>query len=313
MTRPCNKAAAGAPLSSTTNWTIAIESYIQKAKGFAATNHAMVEAVVSGYGPDKKTADAGAGARTVMNISSAHVPSFCTAARNMDPSPYKNGYDLGHYRIGAKPGDLKTRELVDDALPLDAKETKDQVYFGAVELNGSGIRFYGDICLVLKCDATDSATAVLDRNSYDLVRSPLREEIDEAGGPPGAARKNKAAELFGRWEDHLGAMSALKVLKRLGDRERRYTTGQISEALREDEDYMEVLRIGSFGPDSLQEARVSATESAHDALVGDRLTTRPTPRMESLMWRFRRHTAESALRAEDVTLNVVTTAGRTKD
>jgi len=31
------------------------------------------------------------GARMVVNMSSAHVPSFCLASRKGDPKPYKNG------------------------------------------------------------------------------------------------------------------------------------------------------------------------------------------------------------------------------
>lgn len=108
-------------------------------------------------------------------------------------------------------------------------------------------------------------------------------------------------------------MVALKALQVLGLRTRRYTTGQISEIVRDDEDYMEVLKIGSFGADKLQEARFSAGEAAHDALTGDRLRARPAPRLESLMWRNRRRRAEEALRRRGIRVRVVTTSGRTRD
>jgi hypothetical protein len=109
-------------------------------------------------------------------------------------------------------------------------------------------------------------------------------------------------------------MAAITVLQKLSMRDRRYTTGQIAEAVRDDEDYLEVLRIGSFGPDDLQEARVSAADAGHDALTGDRLLSAgPPPRMESIIWRERRAKAERELRRVGVELRVVTTPGRTRD
>ena len=37
----------------------------------------------------------------------------------------------------------------------------DNIYFGAVEINGAGIRFYGDVCLVLKEGAVTQETTIL--------------------------------------------------------------------------------------------------------------------------------------------------------
>jgi hypothetical protein len=127
------------------------------------------------------------------------------------------------------------------------------------------------------------------------------------------ARKDEALKLRGIWDRDLGTMTGLKTLQALGLRARRYTTGQISEAVRDDEDYMEVLKIDSFGTDRLQEARISAAEAAHDALTGDRLRSRCAPRMEALIWRERRRRAEEELRRNRVRVRVVTTSGRTKD
>src|SRR6185436_9841771 len=65
------------------------------------------------------------------------------------------------------------------------------------------------------------------------------------------ARKAEALKLCGAWHDDLGTMVALKAVQVLGVRRRRYTTGQISEIVRDDEDYMEVLKVGTFGTDQL--------------------------------------------------------------
>lgn len=285
-------------------------------ENFARANASAIEGAVAGRGPDDVIADPEEGARMVVNISSVHVPAFCDARRNGDERAYKNGYDLGKYRIGDSPSEekLKSREIVDRALPLNGIDSPADVYFGAVELNGAGIRFYGDVCLVLKRDELADNTVVLDRNSYDLIRAPLRDIVDKKPDcERAAARKNEAAKLAGYWKSDVGAIAAIKTLQVLGPRPRRYTTGQIAEAVRDDEDYMEVLKIGSFGTAELQEARLSAAEAAHDALISDRLRTRPAPRMEALMWRNRRRRAEEELRRAGVRVLVVTTSGRTKD
>src|SRR5262245_55850157 len=54
-------------------------------------------------------------------------------------------------------GDLspRTRELVDLSLPV---RNYKNIYFAAAELNGSGVRFYGDYCLVLKPRKADLET-----------------------------------------------------------------------------------------------------------------------------------------------------------
>jgi hypothetical protein len=311
-------------MSAATDWKAQLAKFIKIAAAadpelekFAKANVAAIESAVAGRGPDASTAEPQAGARMVVNIAAVHVPAFCEASRRKEPKPYKNGYDLGNYRIGdPPPGEsLKSREIVDRALPLQNKQRADNVYFGAVELNGAGIRFYGDVCLVLDRDALPGdTTVILDRNSYDLIRAPIREAI--SGKSPelqDQARKDEALKLRGIWDRDLGTMTGLKTLQALGLRARRYTTGQISEAVRDDEDYMEVLKIDSFGTDRLQEARISAAEAAHDALTGDRLRSRCAPRMEALIWRERRRRAEEELRRNRVRVRVVTTSGRTKD
>jgi hypothetical protein len=283
---------------------------------FAKANVDAVNDAVAGRGPDNGNPDATMRARMVVNIASTHVPAFCEASRRNQQTPYKNGYDLKKYRVGDGPPTdaLKTRELVDRALPIDGQSPAN-VYFGAVELNGTGVRFYGDVCFVLAPATLPADTVLLDRNSYDLMRSPIREIVDKHRGADQRekARKDEAQKLSGRWGADLGTMAAVKALGILGMRRRRYTTGQISQAIREDEDFMEVLKIGSFGVAQLQEARLSGSDAAHDALVGDRLQSRPAPRLESLLWRERRRRAEQELRSLGVRVRVITNSGRTKD
>jgi hypothetical protein len=163
---------------------------------FAQANADSVVDTIKGCGPDSSTIDPDFGARMVCNISSVHIPAFVTASLAGEKA-YKNGYDLAKYRIGgsASDGSLKTRDIVDQALTHLVGVSGDKIYFGAVELNGAGVRFYGDICLVLKRDAVLSTTTILDRNSYDLVRSPLRQRI-ESGNPAMWDKKSRGGGVF---------------------------------------------------------------------------------------------------------------------
>jgi hypothetical protein len=275
---------------------------------YAHANRDSVRRAILGRDPFGTWTHPTSGARMVVNLSSAHIPAFCNAVKRNDLRPYKNCYDLA--RLGGRRVS-KDRRLVDQALPV-SDMTK--VYFGAVELNGAGIRLYGDMCLVLKNDATDDATCVLDRNSFELLRSPVADEF--AGRSPAdavTARQRKLQFWSGLWTKDLGFIAAMKVLRSVGARDRRWTVGQISQAVREDEDYIEVLRMESFGPADLQEARLSSADAAHDALVGNRLLRGPIPRLESLIWRSRRIRAERALRVAGVVVRIVTAAGRTRD
>ena len=197
-------------MKETTNWGLVLEQLIQNPEqqpaldGYTRANADAAKAAAAGRGPDASEPDPNAGTRMVVNLSSVHVPAFCEASRKKEPKPYKNAYDLRKYCIGdrpAKPNEkLTTREIVDAALPLDDGAKAKNVYFGAVELNGPGIRFYGDMCLVLRRDALEPETVVLDRNSYDLVRAPIRDIIEQkAPSQQPQARKTEAMKLRGVW------------------------------------------------------------------------------------------------------------------
>jgi hypothetical protein len=187
------------------------------------------------------------------------------------------------------------------------------VYFGAVELSGCGMRFYGDICLVLHPSAVMDDTVVLERNSYDVIRAPVVGQIHSYPTSVRDAERKRHLRLWsGRWGHDLGAIASIKVLGALGLQGRRWTTGQIAAAILDDEDYIEVLKVGAFTKVDVQEARLGAAEAAHDGLVGSRLFMRPAPRLEALIWRNRRSRAEMILRAAGIGMKVVTTLGRAR-
>jgi hypothetical protein len=309
---------AGRARSPAQKWTHRLASVIRRIGlgdplrlAYARANADAVSSAVKGLGPDTKQPE-GNGVHAVANIPSVHVPAFVKASREGDTKPYKNGYDLGSYRIGTPPPEQKRsrRERIDAALPIAPSEPS-EVYFCAVELNGAGIRFYGDIALVLDGAAIPVETVVLDRNSYDVERAPLSDVVDRSGHPD-RARRELLHESSGIWGKSLADILSIKVLERLVPGTRRLTTGMISEGVLADEDYVEVLRIGSFGADQLMEARIAVGEAALDSLAADRVRRGPVPSYETLLWMHRRRRAERALRSVGVVTKVVTTAGRVR-
>lgn len=247
------------------------------------------------------TAKGAAGAVCVVNIASEHVPGFCTNGSNA----YLNAYDL--VRLGVNPKAVSpTRARVDQALTSLVNIPASDIYFVAAELNGTGIRFYGDICLVLRHDDDLAKLFILETNSYDLVRAPksLITTTD-------SDLLKEAKDMSGQWAGDLSAIATIKIYAHRQS-QRRLTTGQISDGLLEDEDYIEGLRIGSFSVGDIKEARLSAAGVAQDSRIDERTRSGPIPDAASLKWRHQRRQAERALVQYGVPVQVVSTTSRTR-
>jgi hypothetical protein len=297
-------------------WKDEVDKYLktylgdQSKMAMAEANRDMVVRVLGGMGPDKPDIDSSAGAHAVFNIAAVHVPSFCRPRGN--EKPYKNTYDLAaEARLGDTPakGPSALRTLVDELIEHCTQLSSDNLYFAAVEVNGSGIRFYGDVCLVLKSASVDANTTVLNSNSYDLIRPPST----PAGADPDVlGLQNQLSEMIGKWSNDLGNMGVLKAFDALPHTNRRLTTGTVSGAILDDEDYLEVLKVGTFSARDLQESRVSASDTAAEMQIGERTRLGPCPSMGELQWRKQRLAANRALNAEGVAMRVVTTNGRVR-
>jgi hypothetical protein len=273
----------------------------EETRAYLAANRQAVLGAVNGVGPDAQKAVPETGVHAVANMPSVYVPSFVAASRKDPSSAYKNAYDL--CKVGEQ------RERVDASLPLQPGQDASDIYFCAVDLNGTGVRFYGDVSFVLKTVPED--TVVLDRNSYDLDRSPIRERIPQDANAK-AARDIEATKLAGKWAPDLQHMIVIKVLLAAHRGARRLTTGAISEAILNDEDYIEVLHQGSFGLPSLLEARMLAADAASDSQTAERMRRGPAPSLDAQIWRRRRRFAERALSEAGLRTVVVTTPGRVK-
>ncbi len=287
-------------------------------KSFDKANVDSVIATISGKGPEGGKAE-GAGAHVVVNISSAHISSFCKEG-------YKNAYEIfseqstyslrltdpstGTQRIGGEPPKpiSQTRKEVDRILQEATHIEPEHTYFCAVEVSGYGVRFYGDMCLVLKHSEVDADTVILDRNSYDLMRSPWKEEI--AGDIE--KRKEKVDSIKGYIEADLPAMAAYKVMERVGEYSRRLTTGEIAGNICVDEDYIEVLHQKKIGIESIAEVRMSEGDVVAEAHTLIRLRSGIAPDLGAWTFMQNRHRAIEVLDKHDVRVRVITASGRIK-
>ncbi len=282
-------------------------------RAFLTANGGSVARALTGVPVDGGERRPGVGGCVVVNVASAHVPTMTRPG-----ATYKNCYDLDKEgRIGGVPSMVSPKRLsVDDALtPLHGK-AREEIYFAAVEFNGCGVGFYGDICLVLRDDVTQSDTVILDRNSYDLIREPLKSRITESAQRSHIsieqARADEARNYAGQMKDDLAPLAAIKVLESRQPVLRLVSTGAVSEGVLDDEDYIEALRVGSFQVDEAQEARLAPADVALYERIRTRELTGDPPSQAEAIWRSRRKVAEGRLNAIGVRVRVVTTSGRIK-
>jgi hypothetical protein len=230
------------------------------------------------------------GLRVVINITAHALLSFLAERR------YRNLYEspiIGGARRQVSP----ERQRVDTLLELDPPV---QFYFGAVALGGTGVRFYGEYCMVLHPSEIDRATQVFDRDSYDLLLPPLVSQPEEDA---------IAKRLRGTWSDVVD-MLTLKLLPELRGSRRLVTTGTVSEMILRDQEFVEVHKRGPIRPDSIEELRQSPDEVAIEACIAARSVAGFPPTGVELRWLQRREEVVRALEAEGVAYRIVTLHGR---
>ncbi|HEY4167307.1 MAG TPA: hypothetical protein VGM96_11045 [Reyranella sp.] len=270
----------------------------ENGRDFGRANAEAVRNTIQSGDPNVDKNSVG-GACVVLNMAAAHVPDF---SRN----GYKNVYEI---TVGGQPPRVsETRRFVDEALAAAFGIDPERTLFAALELTGAGIRFYGDICLVLKRD-NDPDLRLLDRNSYDLVRNPIKIDV----GRDRVLCEAKARELGFYYQGELQSVAVLKVMPQTPEEtDRRLTAGDIAEKLRADEDYIEVLWQRSIDFSQILEARTSASDAAADAMAAVQIGSGPTPSLTQLTSHSQRRAAQNALQGVGIPFRVVTTSGRIK-
>jgi hypothetical protein len=300
---------------------------------YRRANQTAVAQVIQGIGPEDKDPKTGAGSRIVFNMACAHIPSFCNRSSSGEARPYQNAYDLGrqqyHANIAGAAPKLTRRESVDKALEYATGLKGSDTYFGAAETSGTGVRFYGDMCLVLSSRPLVSNGSqehpgvlsngdcyLLDRNSYDVLREPANSAITATMQQRNQTFEVAAGAYLARWLGTFGhdlaRFATEKIVATLPDVSRRWTTGAIAEAVLQDEDYFEVLREGSFGTRDLLEVRVTAADAAAEADIAGRERSGEVTGLHELEWRQQRREARRALALANVPVRIVTTLGRLK-
>lgn len=272
---------------------------------YGAANVAIVRKVVEGLSIDSGRRSPEAGVRVVYNVSSVHVRAVLVHG-------FRNCYDLATaVRVGEPaPAAVSVRRCtIDDAIGnlADPPIHREDLYYGAVELNGSGMRYYGDACLVLQSGSMNTADLALYRNSYDLDRNPIRARV--AGNQ--AQLEIEAGKLAGSWRD-VGNMVVCKTFDGALPKQRLMTTGSVSEQILHDEDYLEIPRRGGFGMSDIAEVRLSAADVAAEGRIADQAERGPTPTLAEHLWRHRRRDAERALADSGVPVRVVVSSGRVR-
>ena len=283
------------------------------AAAWRTADHDTVTNTVNGvslYSSAKKNPKPDAGARVVFNIASTHVPDFVAGPSGR---AYLNRYDVAKAgRLGSPPGGPDARYRIDEALGAVAGAKYEDIYYGAVELNGAGVRYYGDMALVLRTDAVDRGSLILDRNSFDLISKPLCDVCSPNGSWSRAAAQRVLDDIAGQWDSDLADMAACKVLPTALHENRRITIGTVSDGILTDEDYIEVIRTRSFDVDDVAEVRVAAADAAVEGRVADRVYRGPAPDLAEYLWRHRRRKADTALRSKRVRTRIVVSSGRVR-
>jgi hypothetical protein len=235
------------------------------------------------------------GLRVVLNISAHALLAFLAERR------YRKLYEhpvIGGVRRGPSP----ERVQVDQRLGFGADAR--HYYFGAVALGGTGVRFYGEYCMVLKPDAVDSESQILDRDSYDLLLPPLSNALPDVAAI--------VRMLQGRWTADAIDMLTLKLLPEVRGAHRLITTGTVSEMILHDQEFVEVhlRKPGAFSPDSIEEVRQSPDEVAIEARILARSNAGFPPTAVEVRWLNQREHVVSALETEGMQYRVVTLHGR---
>jgi len=237
--------------------------------------------------------DRDAGPRAVINIGADALLEFLRTGR------YKNIYE--------KPivgGESRTptpeRRQVDGWLEL---EKPAETYFAAVALGGAGVRFYGEYCMVLHPANVPGGTRLFDRDSYDLLLPPLAGRSD-------AGTRRLVATLRGTWDTDLVDMLLLKMLPRLPETHHLITSGQVSNLVMTDQEFVEVHLQGAIARNHIEEVRQLPEEAAVEASISQRRTAHQPPSLVELLWLSRRREVAQELAAHQLPYRLATSGGK---
>jgi hypothetical protein len=253
-------------------------------ESFLGGNLAVVREVLS----DEET-----GLRMVINIGPDALLSFLIT------NDYKNIYEKPV--IGGKQR-TPTQERQDVDTLLGFGPQAQDFYFGAVALGGGGVRYYGAHCMVLKASEVPPDTRLFDRDSYDLLQSPL-------SGWDQQRTQEIADQLRGTWSKDVVEMLIMKMLPKLPDTQHLITAGSLSALVIADQEFVEVHRSGKIYREHLEEVRDAPEEVAVEMTILNRKRSGQSPTAVEIRWVAQRHKVLQALARNRIAHRVVTLHG----
>jgi hypothetical protein len=234
------------------------------------------------------------GPRMVINIGADALLSFLSSDN------YKNIYE--NPVVGGKPrSPSKERHTVDELLGLEPDASA--YYFGAVALDGAGVRFYGEYCMVIKASRIAADTRVFDRDSYDLLQPPLADR--------GAAKTRRiVSALKGTWGDDLVGMLIMKILPRLPAVQHLITAGNVSGLVISDQEFVEIHLKDKIHQVHVEEIRQSPDAASIEAAIASRRRSRQPPTIVEVRWVEQRRRVFARLAQKSIPFRIVTLQSR---
>ena len=234
------------------------------------------------------------GLRMVINIGADALLKF------LDTGEYKNIYEnpvIG----GTARQPSKERIEVDDLLGFSGGAKN--YYFGAAALGGTGVRFYGEYCMVIREQRVHDDTQLLDRDSFDLLLPPLVTNDK-------TKRHQIANYLKGKWGEDLVEMLIMKMLPNLRGARHLITVGHVSELVMSDQEFVEIHLENTIRWTDLEEIRQSPDEVAIESNIVSRKRNWQSPSLVEIRWVQQRHKVQSALNEAGLRYRIVTLHGK---
>jgi hypothetical protein len=197
-----------------------------------------------------------------------------------------------------------------DADSLVGLQPAKDYYFCALATGGTGIRFYGEYCVVICAQAAkDAVEKILDRNSWDLLVEPLKgylATLKARPKSPDLIRGLMSKLTDGSAQDMLTA----KVLQHTPHQPRLLTAGAIANAILSDEDYCEAYYRGKIKLKVVEEVREHAADVSNESQIVRRLQGGESVRCEELVWATRRRMIRRHLASRGIPRSVPADSGR---
>lgn len=263
-------------------------------RGFAAENVRRIGESACAIGPSARM-------HVVFNLPPDALLNYLNSGNylNAYQTPLVNGQRRAPSGI----------RLAVDAL-IGVPSPKD-MYFGALAMGGTGIRFYGEYCAVLKSpDDALSVKRVFDRNSYDLLAAPIKHFLASLD-PLGQRRMVDGLGAKFRSAD-CADMVAIKVLQAANGHARLLTAANVGAALIDDEDFTEAYHEGPIALSTLLELRERYDETATEAGIRGRWLSLQPVTLEELRWVDRREAIRARAAALKLSIRSVNGSGRTR-